>query len=91
MLLSILAQSVQVFADWWIGSVGTLPWPLNESQALHIYIGLTAAFGLFLALGGLISVVISAKSARKLTEKLCDSIAYASFDWHIKTNYIKVS
>lgn len=87
----MLTQGVKIFADWWIGSVSSLPWPLNESQILYIYIGLTAAFGVFLALSGLVGPVISAKSAANFTKQHCDSIAYASFDWHAKTNAVKVA
>lgn len=62
-LICLSAQAIKVFSDWWIGSISKLPWKVDEHSALLIYILLTVAFGLLLALAGCLSPCVSLKNS----------------------------
>lgn len=87
----MVTQGTKVFADWWIGSLKTLPWKISDSNALYIYIGLTAAFGLFFAIGGFISPCISVANTETIADNLCSSLATTQMTWFEGQNTLKVA
>lgn len=90
-LLSLVIQVFSIFSDWWIGSVSDLPWALSQTEALYIYIGLTAAIGLLFAIGGLVTPVVSDMAATNLSTQVCLSVTHAKFEWYTKTTSTNVA
>lgn len=55
-----------MFSNWWIGSVNSLPWPLDSTNILVIYIILTVAYGLLELVTGFFSPLVSVVTSRTI-------------------------
>jgi hypothetical protein len=89
--LSLLAQGDKVFADWWVGSLKSLPWSMSSIDALVGYIGLTIGFGLFFGAVGFISPFISVINTEWLSNKICQALSLTHLSWFEGQNTIKVA
>jgi hypothetical protein len=88
-LLSIGAQALKMYSDWWLGSLIKVPFQMDDYTALNTYIRMTTVFGLLLALAGTLSPYISVKNSKNIGMKLQPALAYANMSWFDKTGTTK--
>ena len=88
---SLLANTIKILADLWIGSIKNAKWGLSSTQSLLVYAALTLLFGLTYCFGGYLIPLISVSNTEYFHEKLCSSLAHSRLAWFDEQNNFKVA
>lgn len=88
---SFLAQSLKIFADWWIGSRKSEKTGPNSGEVLLVYAVLASLYGAIYCFGGLLIPTISTANTEYFNEKLCRSLVCSEATWFEQQNNFKVA